>query len=221
MLFYSFICLISNFIQFFKLKSLYSHFFCGFPDCLNWYTISRELIPGTTEMIFRQGHHGSPWDSSSLQKRHEHSHFSVPQALCAKDDMDYGFYSQDPPPSRTRSHIFLELARLNRSAQMPRKLGSYVEAWSSALLRVCKASQEGLVLRGVEFMLQNSLESVARACRRAYDNHALVAAIGHMIRIWGSQGRLDLQRGIWTKFWRLFGMWLILISSVYGTLYLS
>ena len=63
MLFYSFIFPISNFIQFFKLKSLYSHFFCGFSDCLNWYKISRELIPGTTYMIFRQGHHGSPWDS--------------------------------------------------------------------------------------------------------------------------------------------------------------
>ena len=48
MLFYSFIFQISNFIHFFKLKSLYSHFFCGFPDCLNWYKISCELIPGTT-----------------------------------------------------------------------------------------------------------------------------------------------------------------------------
>ena len=50
-----------------------------------------------------------------------------------------------------------------------------------------QTSQEGLVLRRVEFMLQNSLESVARACRRAYGNRALVAAIGHMIRIWGSK----------------------------------
>ena len=62
------------------------------------------------------------------RKRHEHSHFLVPQALCEKDDMDYGFYSQEPPLSKTGNHIFLELTRLSRSAQMPRKLGSYVEA---------------------------------------------------------------------------------------------
>lgn len=120
--------------------------------------------------------------------------FSVPQALCERMTWIMKAIVKIHPLPEPEV-IFLELARLNRSAQMPRKLGSYVEAWSSALLRVCQSQPRRVGHKGRVHVARTpwvcGQEPVGELrC------HALVAAMGHMIRIWGAKGAWSAVRNL-------------------------